>query len=271
MEPTPNDSRFVTRWEEVGSVIVAPLSHVLASVLVVDQHHKVDAGLIDEMPHLKFVVSPTTGLGHIDQDALARRGIKLLSLKGEHEFLDRITAVADFTMRMILEIARPIGSRTIGMSIKGKRLGIIGLGRIGRHLAVRASAFGMIVDHVDVGSGHWDWDKLLKTSDFVSVHAPEEAGVLITRPRLALMKRSAWLINTARSCLVDEDALRGAIEQGLIKGAVLDVTSRDWTGFTNVITTNHIGGYTLEDRIATDDFMVEKLKTCLPIRRVREI
>ena len=174
-------------------------------------------------------------------------------------------------MGLILELARPHDG-SIGTLLSNKVLGIVGLGRIGRQLSIIASGFGMRVTHVDKDSPEWAWTALFQRSDFVSIHVPEcpETEGKIGRRLLEQMKPSAFLLNTSRPSVLDEMALSQLLAEGKIKGAALDVTDMNWMHFPQVIVTPHIAGYTLEDRVKTDEFVLEKLKCHLGPRRVRE-
>jgi glyoxylate reductase len=158
----------------------------------------------------------------------------------------------------------------LGMELRGKQLGIAGFGRIGRAVAARAAAFGMTVAYYDrAGRAHRDasgalflsFDELLVTSDVVSIHAPltEETAHLFDRRAFARMKRSAYLVNTSRGPVVDEEALAWALREGLLAGAALDVYERepqvhpDLLALNNVVLAAHLGSATRETRTAMAD------------------
>jgi glyoxylate reductase len=140
-----------------------------------------------------------------------------------------------------------------GISLQQKRLGIIGMGRIGGAVAQRARAFGMDVIGTRRGESI---DELLATSDIVSIHAPlsRETHHLIDAAALAKMKRGAFLVNTARGALVDENALCDALESGQLRGAALDVYEHEpdvnprLRSMENVVIVPHIGSATEEAR-----------------------
>jgi len=180
-------------------------------------------------------------------------------------------ATADFTMALILALTRRLveGDREVresgrciweplhmlGTSIQGKRLGIIGIGRIGTAVAARAKAFGMEVVGVRRGNS---MDALLATSDIVSIHTPltPETHHMIDASALAKMKRGVFVINTARGPIIDENALCDALESGHLGGAALDVyefepaVNRRLLSMKNVVLAPHIGSATLETRSA---------------------
>ena len=191
--PTPNDERFLERWKEVGTLGDD------ATILVVDQHTRVDDSLLDRYPKVTHVVSPTTGHTHL---AFTPGRAKIVSLKGENDFLTQIRSVSEFTIGLILRLARPLDRH--GIRLCGSTLGIVGLGRIGKHVSILATTFGMKVLHVDKDSPKWAWDTLFKTSDFISIHLPEESGEVVTAYLISLMKPSAYLVNTSRPGVVAE-------------------------------------------------------------------
>jgi glyoxylate reductase len=188
-------------------------------------------------------------------------------------------SVANFTWAMILALTRRLaeGDRLIrrdawkgwaldfmlGTELTGKQLGLVGFGRIARAVAARAPAFGMRVAYADVvdAAGSYEKmsiDRLLNTSDVVSLHVPltPETRHLIDRKALARMKRSAYLVNTARGPVVDEAALAWALQERLIAGAALDVYEEepvvhpDLIALENVLLVPHLGSATTETRTA---------------------
>ena len=198
-------------------------------------------------------------------------------------------AVADYTWALILAITRRLGEGErivrrgewkgwafdfmLGTSLAGKQLGIIGAGRIGRAVADRAVAFGMrIAIHsrrqVDWPGAEWmSFDRLLATSDVVSLHVPltPETRRLIDQRALARMKRTAYLVNTTRGQVVDEAALAWALRERLIAGAALDVFERepevhpDLLPLENVVLAPHLGSATRETRLAMADLAVRNV------------
>lgn len=240
---------------------------------------KVDGVVMDAGPGLKVVATISVGHENIDVPAARERGIAATNTP------DVLTeATAELTWALILGIARRVaeGDRLIraggwnrwgldfmlGMELRGKQLGIIGKGRIGRAVAAKAPAFGMKA----VFAKHdMSLDELLVTSDIVSIHAPStpETRHLINKRTLARMKRSAILVNTARGALVDEEALAWALSEHLIAGAALDVFEREpgdqpaLKHFENVLLVPHLGSATRETRIAMADLAVRNVLAVL--------
>jgi glyoxylate reductase len=158
----------------------------------------------------------------------------------------------------------------LGTDVRGKQLGIVGFGRIGRAVAARAAAFGMRVVHTGRTDG-MPLDRLLSTSDVVSLHVPltPETTHLIDQPALARMKRSAYLINTSRGPVVDEDALAWALRERIISGAALDVyehepaVHKDLLKLENVLLVPHLASATVETRTAMADLAVRNVLAVL--------
>jgi glyoxylate reductase len=165
----------------------------------------------------------------------------------------------------------------LGTELRGKQLGLVGFGRIARAVATRASAFGVRVacssrrDDAPSSVGQLSLDRLLNTSDIVSLHVPltAETKHLIDKRALTRMKRSAYLINTSRGPVVDEEALAWALEHRLIAGAALDVYEREpeinpaLLNLENVLLVPHLGSGTIETRTAMADLAVDNVVAVL--------
>jgi glyoxylate reductase len=251
----------------------------------------VNADVLNGARDLKVVSNIAVGYDNIDVAAARARGVVVTNTP------DVLTnSVAEFTWALILAVTRRVaeGDRLVrrggwkgwaldfmlGMELKGKQLGIIGRGRIGRAVAAGASAFGM---HAVFAKGskndkgvrpgsdpgltpvpELSLDEVLVGSDVVSIHTPLTPATrhLIDRRALARMKRSAYLINTARGPVVDEEALAWALGEHLIAGAALDVYEREPTvlpallKLENVVLAPHLGSATRETRTAMAELAV---------------
>ena len=222
--------------------------------------------VLEANPNLRIVSNLAVGYNNIDVDAARELGIAVTNTPGV-----LTEATADLTMALMLAVVRRIVEgdaelratgrceweplKLLGASLQGKKLGIIGMGRIGSAVAQRARAFGMEV----IGARRGDrLDELLAESDVISIHAPLSQAThhLIDAVALAKMKPGAYLINTSRGALVDENALCDALESGRLRGAGLDVyelepevDSRLLT-MKNVVILPHIGSATEEARNA---------------------
>jgi glyoxylate reductase len=230
---------------------------------------RVDDEVLAAAPNLKVIANIGVGYDNIDAAAARKRGVIVTNTP------DVLTdAVAELTWGLILGVARRLteGDRVIragkwnrwsfefmlGAGLNGKQLGIIGRGRIGRAVAAKAPAFGMTTVFAKYDM---PLDRLLVTSDVISIHTPggPDTRHLIDRKSLARMKRSAFLVNTARGSVVDEEALVWALGERLIAGAALDVFEREpqvhpgLLGFENVLLVPHLGSATRETRTAMAD------------------
>jgi glyoxylate reductase len=252
-----------------------------ADILVTLLTEKVDAELLDASgPQLKAVCNVAVGFNNIDVAACTSRKVRVTNTPGV-----LTEATADIAMALILmstrrlaEGERVIRSRTpwqwgmhymLGAGIQGRQLGIIGMGAIGSATARRARAFGMTIAYSGRSNASEDLEQelsmrrmsqeeLLATSDVVSIHCPSNDSTLhlFGAQQFELMKRSAFLINTARGPIVDEAALVAALESRQIAGAGLDVFENEPTvhqGLINrddVVLIPHLGSATLETRAA---------------------
>lgn len=241
---------------------------------------KVTAEVLDAAPQLKVVSNIAVGYDNIDVPAAKARGIVVTNTP---DVLNE--AVAELTWGLIFAITRRLveGDRLIrrgawkgwaldfmlGSELAGKQLGIIGRGRIGEAVAAKAPVFGMQVRFAARGTGpraddELSLDELLVSSDVISIHAPMKPANrhLIDRKSFARMKRTAFLINTARGPIVDEAGLAWALKERLIAGAALDVYEREpevteaLLALENVVLVPHLGSATRETRTAMIDLAV---------------
>jgi glyoxylate reductase len=244
----------------------------------------IDRTVLDAARALKIVANVAVGCTNIDVAYARSRGVVVTNTP------DVLTeSVADFTWGLILAITRRLaeGDRLLrrgawkgwaldfmlGSELRGKQLGLVGLGRIGRAVAARAPAFGMRIAcasrrNSDLGGAEaMSLDRLLITSDVISLHVPltPETRHLIDKRALARMKRSAFLINTARGPVVDEAALAWALQQHLIAGAALDVYEHepavhpDLLPLENVLLVPHLASGTTETRSTMAELAVDNV------------
>ena len=264
----------VERFEGDGNMphetLVARIAGVQGLISLITD--SVDAATIAAGRDLRVVANVGVGYNNIDVAAARQRGIVVTNTP------DILTdATADFTMALILAVTRRLGEgerlirrgawtgwaldQLLGMQLGGKQLGIIGFGRIGRAVAARAAAFGMTIANTSRTGDGMPLDRLLATSDVVSLHVPltAETRHLIGQPELARMKRTAYLVNTTRGPVVDEAALVWALKNRLIAGAALDVYEREpevhseLPTLENVVLAPHLGSATTETRTAMAD------------------
>ena len=288
---------------QLGQVVEAPLTRTeLLSqlsdydVLVVRLAHQINSEVIDAGHCLKVIVTATTGLDHIDVAYANSEGITVLSLCGETEFLRTVSATAEHTWALLLALLRRIPGAFAsvqegewnrdafrGRELDSKRVGLVGLGRIGRKVARYGLAFGMTIHAHDPYTDDWlddvirepDLAALLHQSDVLSLHIPlnDETEGLISAEELALLPAGAVLVNTSRGDLIDEAGLVAALESGHLSGAALDVITHERQPeqrqqslllayartHDNLLITPHIGGATDESMAKTEVFMARKL------------
>ncbi len=275
-----------------------------AHILIVRLAHHIDAEIIRAGQQLQAIVTATTSLDHIDLAAAAAQGVTVLSLRGEETFLRTVPATAEHTWGLLLALVRHIPAATAavqrgqwnrdqfrGRDLFGKRLGIIGLGRIGQIVARYAHAFGLRVHAYDPYLPHWpddierhlQLDSLLATSDIITLHVPlnDATTHLIGSHELALLPPGAWLVNTSRGAIVDEAALLASLQVNHLGGAALDVLAAEVAGVvtrhhpliqyaqthSNLLITPHIGGATADSMAMTEIFMAQKLRSFLEINQ----
>lgn len=273
------------------AVFLAPLE-----ALFVRLAHRIDNTFLDLSPRLRWLCSPTTGHNHIDEGALVARGVRLLSLRGEREFLETIRATPEHTFGLAIALLRHYRrafddvacgkwdrDACRGEELYGNRVGIIGLGRVGYRLASYFSAFGAHVtwyDPADVRSLP-DWQRssdirgLLEASRIVVLCAsyPALQPPVIGRKEVDAME-GRYFINTARGELVDERALLAAVRSNWFAGVATDVIAdenggnrlAEWCSLLpgrNLIVTPHIAGATIDSMKRTELFIAEKLKATI--------
>ncbi len=249
----------------------------------------IDAEVLDAAgPSLKVVANVAVGFNNIDVAACRARNIVATNTP------DVLTnACADFTWALILAVTRRLGEgerelragrwkgwaldHLLGMELRGKQIGLVGMGRIARAVAAKAAAFGMTVAFTDQfvseveGATAMPLDRLLATSDVVSLHVNLTAQTthLIDQKSLAKMRRTAYLINTARGPVVDEAALAWALRERLIAGAALDVYEKepvvhpDLLDLENVLLIPHLASATTETRTAMADLAASNVLAVL--------
>ncbi|HEX4079409.1 MAG TPA: D-glycerate dehydrogenase [Rhizomicrobium sp.] len=264
-----------------------------ADVLVPTLTDRIDSKvLVRAGPNLKLIANFGNGVDHIDVKTALERGLTVTNTPG---VLTEDTA--DMTMALILAVPRRLveGAEELkaehfrgwsplwmlGHRIWGKRLGIIGMGRIGQAVARRARAFGLQIHYHnrkpvhpqierDLGATYWEsLDQMLARMDIVTVNCPHTPATyhLLSARRLKLMKPTAYIVNTARGEVIDENALARMLETGALAGAGLDVFEREpavnpkLLKQKNVLLLPHMGSATLEARIDMGEKVIVNIKT----------
>ncbi len=250
-----------------------------AEILVPTVGDRITRDIINAGPHLKLIANFGVGFNHIDVAAAAERGVAVTNTPGV-----LTDATADIAMTLMLAVTRRAleGAKVIerrqfpgwcptwmmGVGLRGRKLGIVGMGRIGEAVARRSRAFGLEIHYQnrtrvprnveqELAATYWpELDAMLPEMDIVSINCPynPETWHLISAERLARMKPSAYLINTARGEIVDEAALADALASGRLAGAGLDVFEREpkvepkLLTLANAVLLPHLGSSTIEAR-----------------------
>jgi len=255
-------------------------------VVVVRSRTKMTRELVEKADKCQIIARVGVGLDNIDQDAAKEKNIKVINaVEGA------ITAVAELVIGLMLSMAReiPRADREIrngnwikkelmGSELKGKYLGIVGLGNIGKRLGRLARALNMNIIGYDVvpiddefskevGLMKADLDTLLSSADYVSFHVPllDSTRHMINAEKLKMMKNTARIINTSRGGVIDEEALYNSLKDGSLAGAALDVfevepaTENKLITLPNFIATPHIGAQTKEAQLLAANIIAEKI------------
>lgn len=264
-----------------------------ADVLVPTITDRIDAAILSQAgANLKLIANFGTGVDHIDLATARQRSITVTNTPG---VLTEDTA--DMTMALILAVPRRLAegerllrsekwngwspTHMLGHRIWGKRLGIIGMGRIGQAVARRAKAFGMSIHYHnrkrlhpevegELEATYWEsLDQMLARMDVVTVHCPHTPATfhLLSARRLALLQSHAYVINTSRGEIVDENALTRMLSRGELAGAGLDVFEHEpavnpkLLGLDNVVLLPHLGSATIEGRVDMGEKVIINIKT----------
>ncbi len=255
--------------------------------LVVRSRTKVTRDVLEAAPGLRAVARAGVGLDNVDVEAAKDRGVTVLNSPEAPS-----NAVAELVIGYMLSLARMIPradasmkrgewikSRLTGLEVSGKTLGVVGFGRIGYGVGKKAKCLGMRVLAYDVamdavkpyvdeaGAEAVSLERLLSESDFVTVHVPllPQTRHMIGREQLGKMREGSYIINASRGGVVDEEALKEALDSGRLAGAALDVFEEeppedtDLVGRENVVCTPHIGASTEEAQLANSTIVAEKL------------
>ena len=276
--------------------LVAAMQRV--DVLVPTVTDRITAAMIEKAgPQLKLIASFSNGIDHVDVDAAARKGITVTNTPNV-----LTEDSADITMALVLAVPRRMieGTRVLangsdewlgwsptwmlGRRISGKRIGIVGMGRIGTAVARRAKAFGLSIHYhnrkrvnpateAELEATYWDsLDQMLARVDIVSVNCPSTPATyhLISARRLALMQPTSYIVNTARGDIIDEAAMIQCLREGKIAGAGLDVYENEpavnpklikLAKEGRVVLLPHMGSATIEGRIEMGDKVIINIRT----------
>tara|TARA_B100000809_G_scaffold105703_1_gene104248 strand:+ start:46741 stop:47682 length:942 start_codon:yes stop_codon:yes gene_type:complete len=280
------------KYQEINTEEELILSLKNCDVFWFRLNHKITEKIIEDA-RCKFILCAATGLDHINVNACNNKGITIISLKGESEFLKEVRATAEHTLGLLLSLIRK-SKRAFehaedgnwnrylfqGSELYKKKIGIYGLGRLGKILAEYYHVLGMEVFYFDTKNENIDTKfvkavtakELFSKVDYLSIHLPynEETHFIIDKDLLKYLKPSACIVNTARGGVVNEIDLLNYIKEGKISGYATDVLYGEPNianhplityakNHENVIITPHIAGNTFESIEKTEAFVLEKL------------
>ena len=296
VEPSGYSVSAVQIWKSNGFSYLEKDWHRISSeeifddidILIVRLQKRIDMTILRRFPSLKMIISATTGSDHLDMESLQSAGIELVSLRDHTNFLKTIPSTAEFTWALICALIRNLPAayedvalgnwnrdKFRGFQLYNKKIGIIGLGRVGQKVAKYGNAFDMHVGYYDpfvdstLHLRYNSLDELLESCDIITVHVHlnEDSYHLLNHDNLSKVKKGSLLINTSRGNVWDEEALVDVFNTGKIKGIASDVLS-DELGVihksalwrlqqkgANVIITPHIGGATYDAMWSCEEYL----------------
>ena len=233
------------------------------------------------------ILTASTGLNHIDTNYCKQRGIKVLSHKNDMRFLNDLPSTAELAFGLMSSIVRNIPSSFddvkkgnwdydshMGHQLRGKIIGLIGYGRLGKMMKTYCNAFGMTVKIHDPYEGYDDLDLVLRESDIISlhVHANDETKHMINKKVLGKLKNNSYIVNTSRGEIVNENDIVESLRKGKLKGYATDVIEDEYGNRENspilkgvkeglnILVTPHIGGMTWEGQQKAYMWSISKLE-----------
>lgn len=299
-EPYNFSAKAIDKLKEWGDVVcltsLSELDNHLfdTNVIVIRLGVNWTSQLLSRLPLLQYILTPTTGLDHIDMDYALGKEIKVISLKGEQAFLDNIPSTAEHSMALMLAVVRklvPAHQHVMqdgwnrqafrGNNLKGKKFGILGFGRIGHQMANYTLAFGMQVFAFDPSSNYSNDrveflsspEELFSESDIIGIHIPlnKHTENFVSSHLLESAKKGLILINTSRGGVWDEKAVADGILSGRLAAVATDVIEHELNSELRVksslielakagypiLITPHIGGATFESMHDTEEFIAQ--------------
>lgn len=262
--------------------------------------YKIDTSVLDEHSSVKIIVTPVTGINHIDESLCAKLNIKIICLRGEKHFLQHIRATAETTVALMFMSMRHYSmaindtlngnwnrDKFRGSELYNKKCGIIGYGRLGKIVGDYCTGFGMDVSAYDIDETleidprierKTSLEELCGSSDVISLHVNLTSGnhEMISYKEFSWFKPGSYFVNTSRGELVNESALIEALSEGKLAGAAIDVIQNEYSinksdllrfaaKNDTLIITPHLAGNTYESFERTEAFMCDKLFAALNI------
>ena len=275
----------VTIYDNIPEDEAEIIKRITEAEIIIPSWFDITENIIKSTPSLKYIIVSAVGYDYIDIKAATEAGIKVINCP-THD----TAAVAEYTICIILAVTRRVleanndlkngkweKQKYVGMELSGKKLCLIGYGNIGKNVAQFATSFGMDVSHTNSKTPPNELDELIASADVVSLHLPstEDSKHMIDERKINLMKKSAYLINTARGAIVDQKALLTALKEKRIAGAALDVFENEpvtgnpteeilqLTKLDNVVATPHIAYNTEETTMRLGEELIENIQACI--------
>ena len=297
-EPSEYSGNAISILETIGNYYDIHTAEPVHAIITRLQE-VIDSKFLDKFPELKFILTATTGLDHVDLKECQNRQIEIISLKGEYEFLESIAATAEHTMTLMLSLLRNIPTAIAhvkkahwnrmehkGHELKGKTLCIVGMGRLGTQVARMATAFQMNLKCFDDKKNKnypcsSNLMEALHGSDIISIHLPYDKSTsgLIGKTQILEMNPESYIINTSRGQILNEQDVVNCLVSGHLAGVAVDVLEQEYniqssplwnyvqnTNSRNVLITPHVGGCTYESMEATEIFIANKFKALINLK-----
>lgn len=301
-EPENFSEEALKKLKMLGNVHLGPIQRKELSkkvsqvdVLVIRLSHLIDRALIENAKKLKYIITPTTGLNHIDVDYAEKKNIEIISLKDEQDFLETIPSTAEHTWALLLSLIRKIPQSFEdvkkgnwnrdaykGNNLNALSIGIFGFGRVGKQVARIAKCFNMqvfVYDKKEIVSKDFEKlgskEELFQKSDIISIHLDfcEDNKEIVNKELLKHLKRGSYVINTSRGELINEFDLVEFLENKTLEGVAMDVLQNENDSLSlfespiikyaksnkNIIITPHTAGATYQSMRITEEFVVDKL------------
>lgn len=255
--------------------------------------YKIDETVIDSSTKCKIIACPVTGIDHIDENLCSSLGIQIICLRGEKEFLKTVRATAEHTLLLTMMLMRRsyFAFKDVlndnwnrdnfrGYELFNKKVGILGLGRLGNITASYFHSMGCFINFYDIDdkitsaiyNRKESMEELISNSDIISIHLPYNTSThhLYDKKFFSYFNNNKWLVNTSRGGIIKEEELLIALKENRIAGAALDVLSGEPKNINkeilqyaksneNLIITPHIGGNTMESFEKTERFVAKKI------------
>ena len=289
-------SKHLDELKSLGDVTLYPdfpktdneiIKRIHDAELVAVKWLKINKNILNNCNKLKYLIMLSIGINFVDYQAATTKGIKIINCPTHNSY-----AVAEHIIGLMFAASRHIPQAQnlvkkgvwkespysfSGTELLGKKLGLIGYGHIGKKVALLANNLGMKITYVNSKSSTQDLDKLLSTSDYISLSLPysEKLYHYLDEKKLKLLKKTAFLINTARGELIDQKVLIRYLKEGKISGAGIDVFENEpinskpsqeiveLANLSNVVATPHIGYNTKEAALRLGEEFIKNVKACL--------